>query len=72
MWLRFTTKHIIWLSGVLDRCLEQRAASGCGVPQVARDAVCVLLAAARNLVRQPPARSVALLFTAAEERGLKG
>jgi hypothetical protein len=35
-------------------------------------AVSVLLAAARDLVTQPPARSVGLLFTAAEERGLKG
>jgi hypothetical protein len=35
-------------------------------------AVSVLLAAAWDLVIQPPARSVALLFTAAEERGLKG
>jgi Zn-dependent M28 family amino/carboxypeptidase len=35
-------------------------------------AVSILLAAARDLATQPPARSVALLFTAAEERGLKG
>jgi hypothetical protein len=34
--------------------------------------VCVLLAAARDLVAQPPSHPVALLFTAAEERGLKG
>jgi len=35
-------------------------------------AVCVLLAAAAELAAEPPARPVGLLFTAAEERGLKG
>lgn len=35
-------------------------------------AVSVLLAAAHSFVAHPPARPVALLFTAAEERGLKG
>jgi hypothetical protein len=35
-------------------------------------AVSVLLAAARDLVTRPPTRPVAFLFTAAEERGLKG
>jgi Zn-dependent M28 family amino/carboxypeptidase len=35
-------------------------------------AVSVLLAAARDLVAQQPDRAVALLFTAAEKRGLKG
>jgi hypothetical protein len=35
-------------------------------------AVAALLAAARDLAHQPPRRPLALLFTAAEERGLKG
>jgi hypothetical protein len=35
-------------------------------------AVAVLLAAARDLAHSPPRRPLALLFTAAEERGLKG
>jgi hypothetical protein len=35
-------------------------------------AVCALLAAARDLANDPPSRPVGLLFTGAEERGLKG
>jgi hypothetical protein len=35
-------------------------------------AVAALLAAARELVQNPPRRPLALLFTAAEERGMKG
>jgi hypothetical protein len=35
-------------------------------------AVCALLAAARDLANDPPARPAGLLFTGAEERGLKG
>jgi hypothetical protein len=35
-------------------------------------AVCALLAAARDLAKNPPRRPVAFLFTAAEERGCRG